>query len=256
MSLLPRNSTAFERDLEDVLTARVESLAVDISATARSADCPAALLPWLAHAMSVDVWDDAWPEARKRSVIARSFAVHRRKGTLPALVEALELIFGAGVTITEWWDYEGVPGTFRLTIPGFEGPAQEALLSRVVESTKPSHAHLDRVGIRRAPVRAAHRVGIVRHAGRRAIYQPIPSLAVPSLAHRVGIARRVTRRGTIGLPVIVLGSHASAHRVGLARRTMSRAVYFAAGSAPTTRTVYSSSGDPVTSGGAYVEASA
>jgi len=53
------------------------------------ATCPAALLPWLAWALSVDEWDGTWPEERQRAVIAASVAVHRRKGTRGAVVAAL-----------------------------------------------------------------------------------------------------------------------------------------------------------------------
>ncbi|MDC7787366.1 phage tail protein I [Rhodoplanes sp. TEM] len=44
--------------------------------------CPAAQLPLLAWAWSVDIWNPAWPEHRKRQVIAESPAFHEAKTTV------------------------------------------------------------------------------------------------------------------------------------------------------------------------------
>jgi hypothetical protein len=46
--------------------------------------CPAAVLPALAWAWSVDYWRDWWPEDRKRQVVAESRAFHMAKGTIVA----------------------------------------------------------------------------------------------------------------------------------------------------------------------------
>nr|WP_319513691.1 phage tail protein I [uncultured Cohaesibacter sp.] len=81
------------------------------------ASCPASLLSWLAYALSVDVWDSAWPEERKRAVIAASPLVHRLKGTLSAVIAALEAL-GMQPHITEWWETDpiGQRGTFDITV--------------------------------------------------------------------------------------------------------------------------------------------
>jgi phage tail P2-like protein len=112
MSLLPANSTPDERAIE-AATARASSLDVPIGDLWNPRTCPAALLPWLAWALSVDTWDAAWPEAIKRRVIANSPAVHRAKGTRAAVAAALDgLMVKAG--IIEWWQPggSGVAGTF------------------------------------------------------------------------------------------------------------------------------------------------
>lgn len=38
-------------------------------------------LPYLAWAMSVDLWDQDWPDLKKRSVVAHALELHRLKGT-------------------------------------------------------------------------------------------------------------------------------------------------------------------------------
>nr|WP_170294914.1 phage tail protein I [Roseospira navarrensis] len=72
--LLPPNATPLERAADTATGARVQ--AVDFAPMLGLWDpwrCPAALLPWLAWACSVDVWDDTWPVATQRRVIADSY---------------------------------------------------------------------------------------------------------------------------------------------------------------------------------------
>lgn len=77
--------------------------------------CPAELLPFLAQAVSVDVWSQDWPEAQKRRVIAASPAVHRLKGTLGAVRRALAA-FDMDARVIEWWEDDSRRGTFRVDI--------------------------------------------------------------------------------------------------------------------------------------------
>lgn len=51
--------------------------------------CPASELPLLAWAWSVDIWDDTWPELRKRSVVSEARAYHERKTTVAGYRMAL-----------------------------------------------------------------------------------------------------------------------------------------------------------------------
>lgn len=55
-------------------------------------DCPPELLPWLAWALSVDLWDEEWSVERKRRVIANSFHLHRLKGTAAGLKKYVSLV--------------------------------------------------------------------------------------------------------------------------------------------------------------------
>ena len=87
-SLLPSNATAQEKALEGA-TARLGAVPVQIRSIWNPQSCPVQLLPWLAWALSVDTWDSRWTEATKREVIARSIAVHRRKGTVWSVQEAI-----------------------------------------------------------------------------------------------------------------------------------------------------------------------
>ncbi|WP_047237349.1 phage tail protein I [Chromobacterium subtsugae] len=81
--LLPPNRTALEAALADALALNLDASA--LRGLADSARCPAVVLPWLAWARSVEQFDAARTEAEQRALIASSFDVHRRKGTIAAM---------------------------------------------------------------------------------------------------------------------------------------------------------------------------
>lgn len=111
MHLLPPNRSPLEAR---IAASHPLALTVPLRTLWNPATCPAELLPFLAWAFSVDVWEADWPEATKRAVIAESFAVHRIKGTRLAVEKALAAM-GIKVTLTEWFEQQPTtrPGTFR-----------------------------------------------------------------------------------------------------------------------------------------------
>lgn len=112
MSLLPLNSTQFEDALE-AATSAMTDLPVPISALWDASRCPAAHLPWLAWALSVDEWDPTWTEDTQRAVIASSVEVHRHKGTVWAMRRALGVAGLGDAEIHESWSGTQYDGTAR-----------------------------------------------------------------------------------------------------------------------------------------------
>jgi len=100
--LLPINATPLERDLANT-TARISDVPVPVDTMWDPDNCPEALLPWLAWAMSVDEWDSTWTTAYKREVIKASVNIHRHKGTIGALRDALSAL-GMDLTVVEWFE--------------------------------------------------------------------------------------------------------------------------------------------------------
>lgn len=126
--LLPSNATPLEVELAN---ASVPLDAIDVSVIETIWDawrCPAQLLPWLAWAMSLDLWDDGWPEVTKRQAIADAPEFHRLKGTRWAVDAALALL-GSPYSLTEWWERTppGRRGTARLHISTDDIPGLAAL---------------------------------------------------------------------------------------------------------------------------------
>lgn len=90
--MLPSNATAYERALvAGMLASALPAPIADLWDPVR---CPLPLLPYLAWAFSVDVWDEGWPEHKKRSTVARAFDLHRLKGTLAGLEAFADLAGG------------------------------------------------------------------------------------------------------------------------------------------------------------------
>lgn len=90
-SLLPPATTPLERAIEQTQAVRLDHAAI-VPTLWNSATCPAALLPHLAWALSVDEWDNGWSVEKKRTVIAEARYIHQHKGTPSAVRRALASI--------------------------------------------------------------------------------------------------------------------------------------------------------------------
>ncbi len=149
MTLLPPNATQSEIALDESI-ARISDIDVPIISVWDPQTCPEALLPWLAWALSVDVWNPDWPVSVKRNVIAASFEVHLKKGTPNALLKALQSLDLDGVSITEWFEQAGTPGTFSVDVElSTRGLDENASLEidATIENAKNARSHLDQLNI-------------------------------------------------------------------------------------------------------------
>ncbi|KAA5952059.1 MULTISPECIES: phage tail protein I [unclassified Pantoea] len=152
--LLPPNATRWEKNL-----ALIMSLFYDAPVPLRDLwnpdRCPVALLPYLAWAFSVDRWDSDWTEAQKRAAIKNAFYLHQHKGTVAAVKRAVTQ-YGASAEIIEWWQEDGIPGTFRLNISIPDTGLDDKTISgikRMVYLSKPLSRHItDMVFIEEATV--------------------------------------------------------------------------------------------------------
>jgi phage tail P2-like protein len=128
-SLLPPNATVLERRIAAsgfvTPSGRVPTL--------WNADtCPAALLPWLAWAESVDEWDDTWAEQRKRDVIKASRAIHRMKGTPAAIRRALAALGQPDAELIERFDLWRRDGTSTRNAVRQHGGGQDWAVFKVI----------------------------------------------------------------------------------------------------------------------------
>lgn len=106
--------------------------------------CPLKLLPYLAWAFSVDRWDSEWPEEAKREVVRNAWFVHAHKGTIGAVRRVIEPL-GYLINVTEWWETNDPPGTFRLDVGVLESGITEAMyneMERLIADAKPVSRHL------------------------------------------------------------------------------------------------------------------
>ena len=89
--LLPANSTKFEISIANT-SLRLCDIDVPIEHLWNPDKCPLKFLPFLAWALSVDVWDEDWPEARKRRMCSESLTLHGLKGCVKGLERYLSFI--------------------------------------------------------------------------------------------------------------------------------------------------------------------
>lgn len=146
--LLPHNATPQERALS-LSVARLSDVPVPIRETWNPDTCPPELLAWLAWAFSVDQWDNNWTDAQKREFIKRSVDIHRYKGTIGAVREALGAL-GIDVRVQEWFNQTpaGDPYTFGVLLEVDQVGANQSVmraLFEVIERTKNLRSHLTQV---------------------------------------------------------------------------------------------------------------
>lgn len=182
--LLPPNASPEEKAISRAMD-RISAVPIPVSDMWSPGEIPAAALPWLAWALSVDVWNPDWPEARKRAVIAASFQVHRHKGTRRAVREALEAL-GVEVTLTEWFeDSPPAPShTFTAEI-ATDGPASPALSDEalaMIRAAKNVRSHLAslRVVLRQASTTPQTAAALL--LGETVCIRPAPPVDPVSLA--------------------------------------------------------------------------
>lgn len=109
-TLLPHNATPFERSVEQ-LAGPALMPPVPLRDLWSPETCPAELLSWLAHAFSVDTWDEGWSEGAKRAVIRQSLQVHRHKGTIQSVQAALASAGFGDAQVIERFGWEFYDGT-------------------------------------------------------------------------------------------------------------------------------------------------
>lgn len=76
-------------------------------------ELPERILDILAVELRTQYYDTALPIETKRTLIRNTLLWYKKAGTLSALRELVESVFGE-CRIREWFEYEGTPGHFRL----------------------------------------------------------------------------------------------------------------------------------------------
>ncbi len=111
---------------------------------------PADFLPWLGSWLGI-VFEESWPEERRRQLLARAADLYRWRGTVRGLAESIELftdevpeiLESGGVTfsLTPGGAIPGVPQGQILIRLQTNDPAIIDRVDRMVTITKPAHLH-------------------------------------------------------------------------------------------------------------------
>lgn len=79
-------------------------------------ELPESLLDILAYDFHVEWWEYDATLEEKRAVMKKIWYVHRHKGTKGSVETAVGALF-PGAAVSEWFDYEGEPYHFRMSVP-------------------------------------------------------------------------------------------------------------------------------------------
>lgn len=123
--LLPPNRTSFET-AADLTGARIDDLPVDLPKLVRPSEIPLPHLPWLAWALSVDLWDATWPEDKRRALTAHALPMHARKGTAASIAEHIRIIGAEPRRFI-------VPPGKTFMVPSYRAEEREAYLARFAQ---------------------------------------------------------------------------------------------------------------------------
>jgi phage tail-like protein len=87
---------------------------------------PEDFLNWLAEWVGVRL-DESWSTSQRRNVVAHAAAIHRRRGTVPGVAEAVRLAVGGVVDV----EVEDNGGAAWSSTPGAELPGQAGAMLHV-----------------------------------------------------------------------------------------------------------------------------
>ncbi|MDF7677401.1 phage tail protein I [Acetobacteraceae bacterium ESL0709] len=166
-TLLPCNASPLERAIDQTAAGQLGTIPHYVRDTSDPDRIPPVLLPWLAWARRVEVWDSGWSDEQKRAVIKASFEVHRKKGTIGAIKSALTAL-GVSLEVIEWFQDvpKAPPYTFRLVAdPGDNAltPAFWQSLLEIVERTKNARSHMGVTDVRRRSTCLSYSAGAVQY---------------------------------------------------------------------------------------------
>lgn len=109
---------------------------------------PESILDLLALELRSQYYDESMDINIKRNIIRSSLAWYAKGGTVSAVQEMVQTVFGEG-KVVEWFDFSGEPGTFFVETGSELSPEGLSKFQKVIEQVKNSRSHLVNVKITR-----------------------------------------------------------------------------------------------------------
>ena len=135
ISLLPQSEDSKLKAIDLAYEKRVVNLKKElevVSTLAQPKFAVAKYLPCLAHTYQVPFWSNNLSEDEKRAIIDSSILLHRKKGTVWAVIKVFEAL-NMQANIQEWFEYDGEPYHFKVNIESIGIAYTEDDLKRLEE---------------------------------------------------------------------------------------------------------------------------
>ena len=136
-------SYAFKRGMQKMLAyAKLSSLYANID------KLPCDIVNLLALELQSQYYDESMDIDIKRSIVNNSIAWYAKGGTVSAVDEMVQTIFGEG-EVVEWYKYDGEPGTFYINTNTELSPDIIEKFNEIIGKVKNKKSHLTNVKINR-----------------------------------------------------------------------------------------------------------
>lgn len=113
--------------------------------------CNDAVLDILAFELQIPKYKDSYPLTTKRRMVLNGLVYWSRMGTVGAMEDLCSDIF-SNATLTEWFDYDGEPGHFRITTDNIRITDDDVKeFHKVINTVKRLSAHLDEIELVMGP---------------------------------------------------------------------------------------------------------
>ena len=100
------------------------------------------VLDVLAVELRAQFYDEKMELSKKREIIKNTLYLHGKAGTVSAVEEMVEYVFGGG-KVTEWFDYEGEPFHFKVSTTEILSGEKNETFTKLIKSMKNARSHLD-----------------------------------------------------------------------------------------------------------------
>lgn len=136
-------SYAFKKGMEKMLTyAEISSLYASIGSL------PDDIVDLLALELQSQYYDESMDIGIKRDIVKNSIAWYAKGGTISAVDEMIQTVFGEG-KVVEWYDFGGSPGTFYIDTNAELSPDVIKKFNEIINKVKNKRSHLTNVKVNR-----------------------------------------------------------------------------------------------------------
>jgi phage tail P2-like protein len=136
-------SYAFKKGMEKMLAyAGLSALYADIEGL------PDEIVDLLALEFQSQYYDESMDLDVKRGIVKNSIAWYAKGGTVSAVDEMVQTVFGEG-EVVEWYEYNGEPGTFYINTSTELSPDIIESFNEIIDKVKNIRSHLTNVKINR-----------------------------------------------------------------------------------------------------------